>query len=66
MTLKAKAADAFSPGKTPSFEESARESLANAQLRRNIGKATQTVPVSATAKFAPEMPTLAWRNFSRR
>ena len=27
---------------------------------------TQTVPVSATAKFAPEMPTFAARNFSRR
>ena len=27
---------------------------------------THTVPVSATAKFAPEMPTFAERNFSRR
>ena len=27
---------------------------------------TQTVPVSATAKFAPQMPTFAERNFSRR
>ncbi len=41
MTFKAP--DAFSKGKTPTFEESARESLANAQLRRNIGKATQSI-----------------------
>ena len=27
---------------------------------------THTVPVSATAKFAPETPTFAFRNFSRR
>jgi len=37
------APDAFSGGKTPHFEETARESLANAQLRRNLGKATQTI-----------------------
>ena len=41
MTLKE--SDAFSPGKTPNFEESARESLSDSQLRRNIGKATQTI-----------------------
>ena len=41
MTLKE--SDAFSPGKTPYFEESARESLSDSQLRRNIGKATQTI-----------------------
>ena len=41
MTLKE--SDAFSPGKTPHFEESARESLSDSQLRRNIGKATQTI-----------------------
>lgn len=35
--------DAFSPGKTPPFETSARVSLADAQLRRNLGKATQTI-----------------------
>jgi L-lactate dehydrogenase complex protein LldF len=38
-----KESDAFSPGKTPHFEESARESLSDSQLRRNIGKATQTI-----------------------
>ncbi len=27
---------------------------------------TETVPVSATAKFAPLMPTFAFRNFLRR
>jgi L-lactate dehydrogenase complex protein LldF len=37
------APDAFSGGETPNFEESARESLADAQLRRNLGKATQTI-----------------------
>ncbi|MCA1718015.1 MAG: iron-sulfur cluster-binding protein [Actinobacteria bacterium] len=35
--------DAFSGGKTPRFEETARESLADTQLRRNLGKATQTI-----------------------
>jgi L-lactate dehydrogenase complex protein LldF len=37
------ATDAFSSGKTPHFEETARESLADSQLRRNLGKATQTI-----------------------
>jgi L-lactate dehydrogenase complex protein LldF len=37
------ASDAFAPGKTPPFEESARESLADAQLRHNIGKATRSI-----------------------
>jgi len=37
------APDAFSGGKTPNFEETARESLADSQLRRNLGKATQTI-----------------------
>ena len=41
MTLKPP--DAFSPGKTPTFEESAKTSLADSQLRRNLGKATQTI-----------------------
>ena len=35
--------DAFSPGRTPTFEESAKKSLDDAQLRRNLGKATQTI-----------------------
>ncbi|QIN77906.1 iron-sulfur cluster-binding protein [Rubrobacter marinus] len=35
--------DAFSEGRTPTFEESAKESLSNSQLRRNLGKATQTI-----------------------
>ncbi|MEW6637623.1 MAG: LUD domain-containing protein, partial [Actinomycetota bacterium] len=43
MTLKTERPDAFSPGRTPPFEETAKESLADAQLRRNIGKATQTI-----------------------
>jgi len=37
------APDAFSGGKTPNFEETARESLTDSQLRRNLGKATQTI-----------------------
>jgi L-lactate dehydrogenase complex protein LldF len=37
------APDAFAPGKTPSFEESAKSALANAQLRHNIGKATRSI-----------------------
>ena len=41
MTIEAP--DAFSGGKTPHFEETARESLADSQLRRNLGKATQTI-----------------------
>ncbi len=43
MTLKSRPPDAFSPGETPTFEVSARESLGDAQLRRNLGKATQTI-----------------------
>jgi L-lactate dehydrogenase complex protein LldF len=35
--------DAFSAGPTPTFEQSARESLSDSQLRRNLGKATQTI-----------------------
>ena len=35
--------DAFSPGPTPTFEHSAKESLSDPQLRRNLGKATQTI-----------------------
>lgn len=41
MTIKPP--DAFSPGNTPTFETSAKTSLADAQLRRNLGKATQTI-----------------------
>jgi L-lactate dehydrogenase complex protein LldF len=35
--------DAFSRGQTPTFEESAKESLSDSQLRRNLGKATQAI-----------------------
>jgi len=38
-----KPSDAFSPGPTPTFEVSAKESLSDSQLRRNLGKATQTI-----------------------
>ena len=47
--------DAFSPGRTPPFEESARESLSNAQLRRNLGKATRTIR-ERRAEAVGEMP----------
>jgi L-lactate dehydrogenase complex protein LldF len=35
--------DAFSRGQTPTFEESAKESLSDSQLRRNLGKATRAI-----------------------
>jgi L-lactate dehydrogenase complex protein LldF len=43
VPLKTRTPDAFSPGKTSSFEESAKTSLDDPQLRRNLGKATQTI-----------------------
>jgi L-lactate dehydrogenase complex protein LldF len=46
---------AFSPGETPTFEESAKRTLANSQLRRNIGKATRTIREKRAAAVA-EMP----------
>jgi L-lactate dehydrogenase complex protein LldF len=48
MTLESPP-DAFSSGKTPTFESSARESLSNAQLRRNLGKATQAIRAKRAA-----------------
>jgi L-lactate dehydrogenase complex protein LldF len=53
--VEIKAPDAFSGGNTPSFEESARESLADTQLRRNLGKATQTIR-GKRAVAVEEMP----------
>jgi L-lactate dehydrogenase complex protein LldF len=47
--------DAFSPGKTPPFEESAKPSLADSQLRRNLGKATRTIREKRAAAVG-EMP----------
>src|SRR5215211_4538190 len=55
MTPKTRASDAFSEGKTPHFEESARESLADTQLRRNLGKATQSIRRRRSSAVA-EMP----------
>jgi L-lactate dehydrogenase complex protein LldF len=46
---------AFSPGETPTFEESAKRTLANSQLRRNLGKATRTIREKRAAAVA-EMP----------
>jgi L-lactate dehydrogenase complex protein LldF len=53
VTLKE--SDAFSPGKTPDFEVSARESLSDSQLRRNLGKATRTIREKRAAVVG-EMP----------
>jgi L-lactate dehydrogenase complex protein LldF len=47
--------DAFSPGPTPTFEASAKESLSDSQLRRNLGKATQTIR-HKRATAVEEMP----------
>ena len=49
--------DAFSTdaAKTPTFEQSARESLSDTQLRRNLGKATQTIRAKRTIAVE-EMP----------
>ncbi len=51
--------DAFSAGPTPTFEQSARESLSDSQLRRNLGKATQTIR-RKRADAVEEMPD--WEN----
>jgi L-lactate dehydrogenase complex protein LldF len=47
--------DAFSPGRTPRFEESAKTSLRDAQLRRNLGKATETIRAKRAVAVG-EMP----------
>jgi L-lactate dehydrogenase complex protein LldF len=47
--------DAFSPGRTPRFEESAKASLGDAQLRRNLGKATETIRAKRAVAVG-EMP----------
>src|SRR5918995_311306 len=47
--------DAFSPGETPTFEESAKTSLANAQLRRTLEKVPQTIR-EKRALAVDEMP----------
>jgi L-lactate dehydrogenase complex protein LldF len=53
--VETKKSDAFSPGPTPTFEESAKESLSDSQLRRNLGKATQTIR-RKRADAVDEMP----------
>ena len=53
--MATKFSDAFSPGPTPTFEQSARESLSDSQLRRNLGKATQTIR-QKRAVAVEEMP----------
>ena len=53
--MQARPPDAFSPGRTPTFEESAKASLDDAQLRRNLGKATQTIRRKRTVAVE-EMP----------
>ena len=41
--MSLQAPDAFSSGKTPTFQETAKASLADTQLRRNIGKAAKGI-----------------------
>ena len=41
--MSIQAPDAFSTGKTPTFQETAKASLADTQLRRNIGKAAKGI-----------------------
>ena len=41
--MSKEAPDAFAPGKTPTFEETARTFLNDAQLRHNIGQATRAI-----------------------
>ena len=53
--MKTTRPDAFSRGKTPTFEASAKESLADHQLRRNLGKATKTIR-EKRAEAVDEMP----------
>ncbi len=53
--MTAGATDAFSPGKTPTFQESAKVSLADSQLRRNIGKAARGIREKRAAAVA-ELP----------
>jgi L-lactate dehydrogenase complex protein LldF len=53
--VSVKPPDAFSPGRTPRFEESAKTSLRDAQLRRNLGKATQTIRAKRAVAVG-EMP----------
>ncbi len=53
--MKTQYSDAFSEGRTRSFEESARESLADTQMRNNLGKATRTIR-SKRAIAVEEMP----------
>jgi L-lactate dehydrogenase complex protein LldF len=55
MTPIVKPSDAFSPGRTPLFEESAKTSLADSQLRSNLGKATRTIREKRAAAVS-EMP----------
>jgi L-lactate dehydrogenase complex protein LldF len=50
-----KPSDAFSRGPTPTFEQSAKESLSDSQLRRNLGKATQAIRRKRAAAVE-EMP----------
>ena len=53
--MELKKSDAFSPGSTPTFEESAKGSLSDSQLRRNLGKATRTIRRKRTVAV-DEMP----------
>jgi L-lactate dehydrogenase complex protein LldF len=49
------APDAFAPGKTPTFEETARAFLNDAQLRHNMGQATRAIREKRAAAVS-ELP----------
>ncbi len=53
--MTARHPDAFAPGETPHFEASAKTSLADSQLRHNIGKATRAIREKRAA-VVEEMP----------
>ena len=53
--MKTRPPVAFSPGRTPTFEESAKEGLDDPQLRHNLGKATRTIRRKRTVAVE-EMP----------
>jgi hypothetical protein len=55
VTLRSRPPDAFSSGGTPPFEESAKTSLDDTQLRRNLGTATKTIREKRAVAVA-EMP----------
>ena len=52
--------DAFSPGPTPTFQSSAKQTLRDTQMRRNLAKATRTIRERRAARVQelPDWPEL--------